>query len=80
VDASGPQSSGEVVRTIDGVTVSVGGPPSGGNIVLSLALVGKAGETYFLGLRQGATRSSPPKVKVLDASGKILAEGNSEYG
>ena len=56
------------------------GPPSGGEIVLSLALAGKAGETYFLGLRQGATRSSPPKVKVLDASGNVLAEGNSEFG
>ncbi|MCX5676649.1 MAG: hypothetical protein NTX87_16765 [Planctomycetota bacterium] len=60
--------------------VDGGGPPSGGEIVLNLALVGKAGETYSLGLRLGATQSSPPKVKVLDASGKILAEGNSEYG
>jgi hypothetical protein len=80
VDASGPQSSGEVVRTIDGATVSIGGPPSGGNIVLNLAFVGKASETYSLGLRQGETQSSPPKVKVLDASGNVLAEGNSEFG
>jgi len=60
--------------------VDADGPQSGGEIVLNLALAGKAGETYALGLRQGATQSPPPNVKVLAASGKVLAEGKSEFG
>ena len=80
VDAVGPQSSGEVVvGTIDGATVSIGGPPSGGNIVLNLALVGKAGERYSVAPCKGTEQALPPKVKVLDASGNVLAEGKSEF-
>jgi hypothetical protein len=57
------------------------GQPESGQITLKLALVGKAGETYSVGLQKGTSRLPPPKVKVLDASGKVLAEGsNSEYG
>ena len=51
-----------------------------GRIALNLALAGKGGETYSVGLRKGTSSLPPPKVKVLDASGKVLAEGNSEYG
>ena len=79
VDAVGPQSSGEVARTIDGVTVSIAGPPSGDNVVLNLALVGKAGETYSVAPCKGTEQSLPPKVKILDASGNVLAEGKSEF-
>ena len=56
------------------------GPPSGGEIVLNLALAGNAGETYWVGLEKGGLRLPAPKVKVLDASGKILAEGDSGFG
>ena len=63
-----------------------------GRIALNLALAGKGGETYSVGLRlQKGTmrllpphllppRLPPPKVKVFDASGKLLTEGNSEFG
>ena len=56
--------------------------PESGQISLNLALVGKGGETYSVsvGLQTGVSRPLPPKVKVFDASGKLLAEGNSEYG
>jgi len=43
-------------------------------------LAGKGGETYSVGVQKGGVRSKPPKVKVLDSAGKVLAEGNSEYG
>jgi hypothetical protein len=56
------------------------GEPESGQISLNLALAGKGGETYSVGLQKGTSRLQPPKVKVLDASGKVLAEGNSEYG
>jgi len=56
------------------------GEPDSGSISLNLALAGKGGETYSVGLQKGTSRLPPPKVKVLDASGKVLAEGNSEYG
>jgi len=56
------------------------GQPESGQISLDLALAGKGGETYSVGLRKGTSSLPPPKVKVLDASGKVLAEGNSEYG
>jgi hypothetical protein len=54
-------------------------PPSGGNIVLTLNLVGKAGERYPVAPRKGTEQALPPKVKVLDASGNVLAEGKSEF-
>jgi len=56
--------------------------PESGQISLNLALAGKGGETYSVsvGLQTGVSRPLPPKVKVFDASGKLLAEGNSEYG
>jgi hypothetical protein len=56
------------------------GEPESGSISLNIALAGKGGETYSVGLQKGTSRLQPPKVKVLDASGKVLAEGNSEYG
>jgi hypothetical protein len=52
-----------------------------GQILINLFLVGQAGEQYSVGLQTAdGVRLPPPKVKVLDESGKILAEGNSEYG
>jgi hypothetical protein len=59
--------------------VDAGRPPSGGEMVLNLALAGKAGETYVV-FPKGAAQVLLPKVKVLDASGNVLAEGNSEFG
>ncbi|MCX5677264.1 MAG: hypothetical protein NTX87_19945 [Planctomycetota bacterium] len=56
------------------------GQPESGQIPLNLTLAGKGGETYSVGLLKGTSRLPPPKVKVLDAAGKVLAEGNSEFG
>jgi len=49
-------------------------------VVLRLALAGVGGETYSVEVQKGSVRPNPPKVKVLDSAGKVLAEGNSEYG
>jgi len=54
--------------------------PEAGQVALKLALAGKGGETYSVGVQKGGVRPKPPKVKVLDSAGKVLAEGNSEYG
>lgn len=53
-----------------------------GQILINLFLVGQAGERYSVGgLRKAdGVRLPPPKVKILDESGKVLAGGDSEYG
>ncbi len=52
-----------------------------GQVPINLFLVGQAGERYSVGLQKAdGVRLPPPKVKILDGSGKVLAEGNSEYG
>jgi hypothetical protein len=85
VAAFGPQ----VVRTVVGVegggSASAPQPsePQQGPISLSVALAGKGGEMYSLAIRKdarGEVRPPPPKIKISDASGKVLAEGNLDYG
>jgi len=52
-----------------------------GLILINLFLVGQAGERYSVGLQKAdGVRLPPPKVKILDGSGKVLAEGKAEYG
>ena len=52
-----------------------------GQILINLFLVGQAGERYSVGLQKAdGVRLPPPKVKILDGSGKLLAEGKAEYG
>ncbi|MCX5670180.1 MAG: hypothetical protein NTU94_02515 [Planctomycetota bacterium] len=60
------------------VEAASGGP---GRVTLNLGLAGCGGELYSVGLEKaGGVRLPAPKVKILDGSGKVLAEGNSEYG
>jgi hypothetical protein len=49
-----------------------------GQLRFSLCFEGKGGESYSLRLRKGAALLPPPKVKILDASRKVLAEGEAE--
>jgi hypothetical protein len=52
-----------------------------GQILINLFLVGQAGERYSVGLEKAdGVRLPAPKVKILDGSGKVLAEGKAEYG
>jgi len=62
------------------LALKVDAQSQGGQTTLNLVLVGKAGETYSIAPRKGTEQPLPPKVKVLDAAGKMLAEGNSEFG
>ena len=48
--------------------------------ILNLVLVGKGGERYSVAVGKGPSVLPPPKVKVLDENGKVLASGNAEYG
>jgi hypothetical protein len=51
-----------------------------GQLRFSLCFEGKGGESYPLRLRKGTTLLPPPKVKILDASRKVLAECDAERG
>jgi hypothetical protein len=51
-----------------------------GSISVSLALEGQAGEQYAPRAVKGNEMPQPPKLKILDEAGKILAQGNFEYG
>jgi hypothetical protein len=55
-------------------------PAEAGQVLMVLALAGKSGETYSVCVQKGGVPPGPPKVKVLDPTGKVLAEGNAEYG
>jgi len=52
----------------------------GGSVLISLSLEGQAGEQYSPRAVKGNEMPPPPKFKILDASGKALAQGNFEYG
>jgi hypothetical protein len=51
-----------------------------GSISISLALEGQTGEQYAPRAVKGGEMPQPPKLKILDEAGKILAQGNFEYG
>jgi len=51
-----------------------------GSILISLVLEGQAGEQYAPRAVKGDETPRPPKLKILDEAGKILAQGNFEYG
>jgi hypothetical protein len=51
-----------------------------GTIVISLVLEGQAGEQYSPRTAKGDGTPRPPKLKILNEAGKILAQGNFEYG
>ena len=51
-----------------------------GTVGFTFALLGRDGEAYSPGAVKNGQRLPPPKFKILDGSGKVLAEGNFEYG
>lgn len=51
-----------------------------GSISISLVLEGQAGEQYAPRAVKGDETPRPPKLKILNEAGKILAQGNFEYG
>lgn len=67
-----------------------GGPPlvvdmkkellTNGTVGFTFVLLGQDGEAYSPGAVKNGQRLPPPKFKILDGSGKVLAQGNFEYG
>ena len=51
-----------------------------GTIGFTFALLGRDGEAYSPGAVKNGQQLPPPKFKILDGSGKVLAQGNFEYG
>jgi hypothetical protein len=52
----------------------------GGPVEIGLALEGQAGERYAPGVTKNGVRVPPPKYRILDEAGKVVAQGNFEYG
>jgi hypothetical protein len=53
---------------------------AGSEAGISLVLEGQAGETYAAGAQKDSQRLPAPKIKISDESGKVLAQGNFEFG
>jgi hypothetical protein len=51
-----------------------------GTIGFTFALLGRDGEAYSPGAVKNGQQLPPPKFKILNESGKVLAQGNFEYG
>ena len=52
----------------------------GRDVSIGLILTGQGGETYIAGVAKNGTRLDPPKFKILDEKGKVLASGAFSYG
>ncbi|GEM_PF-2119400 len=52
----------------------------GRNRYVSMGLTGQAGESYSHGAYKNRWRLPPPKLKILDESGQVMANGQFEYG
>jgi len=55
-------------------------PPRDGVVRLEFVLLSRGGEAYSPGALKDGRRVPPPKFRILDDSGKVLAQGNFEYG
>ena len=55
-------------------------PPRDGVVRLQFVLLSRDGGAYSPGPMKNGQRLPPPRFKVFDGSGKILAQGNFEYG
>ncbi len=53
---------------------------AGSEADISLVLEGQAGETYAAGVEKNGQRMPAPKVRITDEAGKVLAQGNCEFG
>jgi hypothetical protein len=55
-------------------------PAGEGTISIGMALEGQSGERYAPGAAKTGAVQSPPELKILDTSGKVLATGKFEFG
>jgi hypothetical protein len=53
---------------------------AGSEADISLVLEGQAGETYAAGVEKNGQRMPAPKIKITNEAGKVLAQGNCEFG
>jgi hypothetical protein len=55
--------------------------PTGKLLPIGLQILGKAGESYAANtLRRGQSSVPPPQFRIVDEAGKVLAQGNFEFG
>lgn len=70
-----------VVKVGQPLTLSVTPRQGGGSISFSFAMLGAAGETYSpLAYKDDKPNAVPPKITILDESGKVLEAGSFSFG
>jgi hypothetical protein len=88
--SSGPWGDLARIKVAPGRTTSLAvGPPfriapkadvGGGKGYVELQILGRAGERYDNVIRRNGSRIPPPKVRILDENGNVLASGQFAYG
>lgn len=74
--------AGETTELKPGAPLILKAKPSqkGNTVSINIAIVGQAGEEYSPGAYRDGKRVDPPKLKIVDESGKVLASGSFAYG
>jgi len=54
--------------------------PVGRQVSIGLSITGQSGERYNPQVMKNGSVLEPPKLKIVDESGNVLASGNFEYG
>ena len=90
IGSRGPWGKLEQIEVKENQTTALKlGPPflikpdvnrSGSQVSIGFAIVGQAGEQYQNAVTKNDERVSPPKAKIVDEAGTVLASGNFAYG
>jgi hypothetical protein len=91
IESSGPWGKLEQIEVKENQTASIElGPPfvikpevrknSPQQVSVGLAIIGQAGEQYRNVITKNNEPVPPPKVKIVDEAGTVLASGSFEYG
>jgi len=49
-------------------------------VSIGLSIIGRAGVCYYAAITKNGKRLAPPKLKIVDEAGNVLASGRFEYG
>ena len=52
----------------------------GSQVSIGLSIIGRAGVSYYAAITKNEKRLAPPKLKIVDEAGNVLASGKFEYG
>ena len=90
IESPGPWGTFEQIEVKENQTTTLKlGPPfvikpnvnrSGSQVSIGFAITGQAGEQYKNAITKNDESVSPPKAKIIDEAGTVLASGNFAYG